>query len=525
MDDRSDLHLEGQASTAAIQEDLLAYFGSRASPQELPVESPAAWSDDLMAARGAARRDTPAASLDLKRRAAGLRYVQPLADLEYSLSKVASEHKMELDGYRIGLRLIRDVALLNTFDDGPTNSQLRGMIAEAVFEQWPDISHPVLVQLATLTLQILENQRSKDVDKRFEVNVFDPISRTIEKLRFRYLEYTRSQSGEYRYRVSDEAVLVYGALADHDLDRDLQGALHKLVEEAIRHGQMERAERISREARGLARRIYLRIRHLISDLLTNARAVSWQADLQAPVEDARSHLEKRITDHERLREIVIERRGEVQETETATRLDQFMEDLEEERNAINLLLKELNSAHQKFMDAQAAAFRFRRRAHLPDPKEVATSLLTMSVEAMDRTIPGILRTMAPIDPIRFFDLDRLLVALRDQVEQDIVPDRMRQVADQPVGSLSSFSAEERDEAQQIVARVLAEPGDLTMDDIFARIDARASSIRVRRVAGMLLYGLYGMGARKARRDVVIDGQFENDLFEGKRLVFPLRRTS
>jgi len=525
MDDRSDVLIEDGANAATIQEDLLAYFEARVSPQEVTADSTVAWSDDLSVVRSAAQRDTSAASLDLKRRAAGLRYVQPLADLDHVLSKAAAEHGMTLDGYRIGLRLIRDVALMNTFDDGPTNPQLRRMIAEAVFEQWPDISHPIVVLFTTLTLQVLENQGSKDPDKRFEANVFDPTSRSVEKLRFRYLEYARSQSGEYRYRVSDEATLVYGALADHDLDRDLQGALHKLVEEAIRHGQMERAERISREARGLARRIYLRIRNLISDLLTNAKAVSWQADLQAPVEDARSHLEKRITDHDRLREIVLERRSEVQETATAVRLDQFMQDLEEEGKAIDLLLKELNSAHQKFIDAQAAAFRFRRKTHLPDPKEVATSLLVMSVEAMDAAISGILQTMAPIDPIRFFDLDRLLASLRDQAEREIVPDRTRQVADQPVGSLSSFSPDERDEAQRIVASILAEPSDLTMDDIFARIDARASSTRVRRVAGMLLYGLYGMGAQKARRDVTVDGQFENDLFTGKRLVFPLRRPS
>lgn len=525
MDDRSDVLIEDQASAAAVQQDLLAYFQSRTSHPEALADSDDAWSDDLSKARRAAQGDASAASVDLKRRAAGLRYVQPLADLDRILSEAAAEHGMEIDGYRIGLRLIRDVALMNTFDDGPTNPQLRNMIAEAVFEQWPDVDNPVLVQLATLTLHVLENQRSKDVDKRFEANVFDPVSRSVEKLRFRYLEYARSQSGDYRYRVSDEATLVYGALADHDLDRDLQGALHKLVEEAIRHGQMERAERISREARGLARRIYLRIRNLISDLLTNAKSVSWRTDLQTPVEDAGTHLEGRVTDHERLREIVVERRSEVSEPETVARLDRFMDDLEEERQAINLLLKELNSAHQRFMDAQAAAFRFRRKAHLPDPKEVATSLLALPVAVMDAAIPEILRMMAPVDPVRFFDLDRLLVALRDQAERDVVPDRTRQVADLPVGSLSSFSPEERDEAQRIVASILAEPGDLTLDDIFTRIDARASGTRVRRVAGMLLYSLYGIGARKAHRDVLIDGQFENDLFQGKRLVFASRRTS
>jgi hypothetical protein len=464
-------------------------------------------------------------STDLTRRSRGLWLQQPIFALHRTVERRLSGSDRRMDGIRAAMAVIREVAVQGTFDDGPTWVELVKIAIRAVREQLRDAPPDLVIELAELIVATLEARGSDD--RRFTMATYDPASGEVVEESFAYLGYVRDVNDDLRYRATEQAIFVYGALADHDLEEELQGILNRLAEEAIEHGDIGRARQISERQRVMALRINNNIRKLCIDLKANPEAVTWSRDIGQQVEHARGHLDRRVQEQGRIRLALKERMPETSEREVVEEMGDFLAVLEGEDMGLTQLQSTLMRSHDTFRDGQAGAFRMRRRSTAIDPMAVAEAVLDMRGLDLLDAFSAILPTFAPPEEQRIADMDRLLArlvdnfAMLDRAEREPEPIEETSI---PIddGHERNLALEER--SLELLKLAIGDRETADLHDIYGVVDTLTDDFVLRQAVGLACAkGFIDHGASLGMDEAVAPDLFANDVMSGANITF--RRTA
>lgn len=507
--------------TLAFDDDVGMEALRRSLPEDVVREDP--WPDEQSALRAEASR--PARPFpfrdDLTRRSRGLWLQRPILDLHSALRRRLSGTQWRLDGVRIALAVIREVAVQGTFDEGPTWIELCRIAIRAVREQIPTAPADLVTELAQSVVSALEARDEED--RRFCMSAYDHEAGGVVDVTFTYLGYVRDVNDDLRYRATDQAIFVYGALADHDIQEEIRAILQRIAEEAIAHGDIGRARQISEQQRVMALRIDNNIRRLCIDLKANPEAVTWGGDVGRQVEHARVHLDQRVRDHGRIRFSLKERMLVTEDQEVVDDMAEFLRALEKEDASLTQLQSTLMRSHDLFRAGQAGAFRMRRRSSAIAPLAVAESVLGMSGEALLTAAEAIVPAFLPPDEQRLADLDRLFARLIDNVagldREDPEPEAIDE-ADILIEDGHERSLELEARGQELLGYAVAGRERADLAGIYEIVDALTDDIDERRAVGLACVRAFVEdGAPIGMASAGAEGSFGNDVLSGAHIAF------
>ena len=493
----------------------------RSLPDDAVREEP--WPDEQTALRAEASRPARAFPFrdDLTRRSRGLWLQGPILDLHADLRRRLAGTEWRLDGVRIALAVIREVAVQGTFDEGPTWVDLCRIAIRAVREQLPRAPADLVTELAQFIVAALE---ARDMEgRRFCMSAYDHEAGGVVDVTFAYLAYVRDVNDDLRYRATDQAIFVYGALADHDIQEEIRAILQRIAEEAIAHGDIGRARQISEQQRVMALRIDNNIRKLCIDLRANPEAVTWDGDVGRQVEHARVHLDQRVRDHGRIRFSLKERMLATEDQEVVDDMADFLGALEREDASLTQLQSTLMRSHDLFRTGQAGAFRMRRRSAAIAPAAVAEAVLDMSGDAILAAVERIVPAFLPPEDQRLADLDRLFARLidnlagldREEPDPEPVDD-----ADIPIDDGHGRSLELEARGQELLGHAVAGRDHADLQGIYEIIDALTDDVDERRAVGLACVRAFVEDGGPIGMDVAeVDGPFGNDILSGPNIAF------
>ncbi|MGH8904448.1 MAG: hypothetical protein ACRDYA_22890 [Egibacteraceae bacterium] len=226
------------------------------------------------------------------RRTKALARTAPVHELE------ANKHAREGDWSTYDLRALALAAIDEVIDHmgleyGASGEQVRRRLAGLARAAAPDRPPGEAEAVAAAVLEALLNDRGRR--EAFAIAYGDWSGQAYRRpeLVFKLLEEVEAPDGAIVLRATDEAVNLFVAALDRDVE-DAQAAAEAVLASQLRRGRIDQAVLTAREARLRSIQFTTKVRRVLDLTRRDVRQVDWGGDVPRLLQDALGHLDDRL---------------------------------------------------------------------------------------------------------------------------------------------------------------------------------------------------------------------------------------
>lgn len=307
--------------------------------------------------------------LDLSKQQRNLLLLRPVFALElaknsYGADASGTANLMDgVDTHYLVLSALDFMMEGTTMNMGCTEDEVVTHLTNVAAQMKPSLTYSLARKVAEIVIDTLDNKVKGY--KEFEFEYFDASEGQMRPIRFRLVSYEPDLEDVYRYRPTSEGYLVYLGMLDM-APEDAQVVMEKMLDVLLKRGAFDVALEVAKRARKLS----LEYRQLIGDRLNQAirapGSVKWVTDVAVKLAGARSHVQERQAEDQRMEEAVRDAVIKAEEPKARRDLSQLLKTLQGAGLIRAYLVNDILVAPQRFLDAQKAVFRAKRAGSLPD---------------------------------------------------------------------------------------------------------------------------------------------------------------
>ncbi len=292
---------------------------------------------------------------------------------------------------------------------GYTLTEVQQYLAQAVGYMKPTLTAVQRKRVSEIVLDSLDNASNNYQEHCYDY--FDAMTGKNREVRFRLTTYEPDLEDIYRYRPTAEGYLVLMGMLDLEVE-DHQILIERMLQLMIERGRFDQAYEFARRARMLS----IEHRQLLRDFVNQAwrapGSVIWTRDIGPRLTEARTHIRERQEEDRRMEESVREQLIQIDDVRARDQLVRLHEVLKSASTVRAQLQLEVTGAGDKFMDAQATAFRARKITGLPDfEARLLPAALRASTEKLAKSADDLLLSLYPAILPKTPDLSQILALL------------------------------------------------------------------------------------------------------------------
>lgn len=342
--------------------------------------------------------------------------MRPLFQLEFTKNKFSDGSGGTLldglDTYYLSLAALAYMMEGTAVAVGYTLAEVQQYLAQVVAHMKPALTAAQRNRVAEIVLDSLDNASNNYQEHSYDY--FHAPTGEIRTVRFRLTTYEPDLEDTYRYRPTAEGYLVLMGMLDLEVE-DHQILVERMLQLLIERGRFDQAYEFARRARMLSIEHRQQLRDFINQAWRAPGSVVWTRDIGPRLTEARTHIHARQEEDRRMEESVREQLIQVDDVRAREQLVRLHDVLRSASTVRAQLQLEVTGAGDKFMDAQATAFRARKPSGLPD---LETRLLPAAMRCpADRLAKGadeLLLSLYPAVVPKASDLSKLLALLLER---------------------------------------------------------------------------------------------------------------
>lgn len=360
------------------------------------------------------------ALLDLSAQQRNLLLMRPIFQLELTKNKFsdgATDGRSLFDGvdtHYLSLAALTHMMEGTAVAVGYTHEEVLAHLAEIVSKMRPDAGAPQCRRIAGIVVDALDNAPNNYLEHSFEY--FHGPSRQTRSISFRLTSHEPDLEDIYRYRPTAEGYLVLMGMLDLKVE-DHQILVERMLQLLIERGRFDQAYEFARRARMLSIEHRQQIRDFIQQAWRVPGSVVWARDIAPRLNESRKHIHARQEEDRRMEESVREQLFQVSDMQTREQLVR-LHDVLKGASAIRAYLQvDVTSAGDKFLEAQASAFRSRRPSFVPDlESRLLPDVLSVPARDLKTGLEDVLLSFYPAIVPKAPDLSDLLALLLERRE-------------------------------------------------------------------------------------------------------------
>lgn len=354
--------------------------------------------------------------IDLSSQQRNLLLMRPLFQLELTKHRFSSDNGGSLfdglDTHYLSLAALAYMMEGTAVAVGYTLAEVQQYLAQVVAHMRPKLALTQRSRIAEIVLDSLDNASNNY--QEHSCDYFYAPTGEIRTVRFRLTNYEPDLEDTYRYRPTAEGYLVLMGMLDLEIE-DHQILVERMLQLLIEQGRFDQAYEFARRARMLSIEHRQQLRDFINQAWRAPGSVVWTRDIGPRLNEARTHIHARQEEDRRMEESVREQLIQIDDVRAREQLVRLNDVLRSAGTVRAQLQLEVAGAGDRFMEAQATAFRARKPSGLPDLEAamlpVAMQCLT---DHLERCAAEILLSLYPAIVRKAPDLSDLLALLLER---------------------------------------------------------------------------------------------------------------
>ena len=297
---------------------------------------------------------------------------------------------------------------------GYTHEEVVQHLAGIVARMRPETSAAQCKRMAGIVVDALDNAPNNYLEHTFEY--FHAPSGQLRPMSFRLTTHEPDLEDIYRYRPTAEGYLVLMGMLDLKVE-DHQILVERMLQLLIERGRFDQAYEFARRARMLSIEHRQQIRDFIQQAWRVPGSVVWVRDIAPRLNESRRHIHARQEEDRRMEESVRDQLIQVADTQTREQLVRLNEVMKSASAIRAHLQVDVTGAGDKFLEAQAGAFRSRRPSSFPDlESRLLPEALSVPARDLKQGIDDVLLSLYPAIVPKAPDFSDLLALLLERRE-------------------------------------------------------------------------------------------------------------
>lgn len=407
---------------------------------------------------------------------------------------------------------------------GYTLTEVQQYLVQLVARMRNSLTAAQCTRISDIVIDALDNATNNYQEHICEY--FHAPSAEMRTLRFRLTAYEPDLEDIYRYRPTSEGYLLLMGMLDLEVE-DHQILVERMLQLLIERGRFDQAYEFARRARVLSIEHRQKLRDFINQAWRTPGSILWTRDIGPRLSQARTHIHERQEEDRRMEESVRDQLLRVDSMPAREQLARLHEVLRSASTVRAQLQVEVTGAADKFLDAQASAFKPRRPSGLPDletrllPDALNLSATTLATHA-EQIMLGLYPANCPEAP----DLSNILSMLLEQRRSDENPE------DDTSGDIIPFARYVPPFSESLVREVhawierrFALGASWTLGELLIAAEEDGLSFLERQCVAYALYRSYPESETLfPRMAAQAQGHFRTDVAQGDDLCFHPRST-
>lgn len=354
--------------------------------------------------------------IDLEPQQRNLLLMRPLFQLELRKNKFSDSSGGNLldgiDTHYLSLAALAYMMEGTAVALGYSISEVQRYLGRVVANMKPALTAAQCNRIAEVVLDSLDNASNNYQEHNY--NYFHAPSGNTRTVHFRLTTYEPDLEDTYRYRPTAEGYLLLMGMLDLEVE-DHQILVERMLQLMIERGRFDQAYEFARRARMLS----IEHRQQLQDFVTQAwrapGSVVWARDIGPRLNEARIHIRARQEEDRRMEESVREQLIQIDDVRAREQLVRLHDVLRSASTVRAQLQLEVTGAGDKFMNAQASAFRARKPSGLPDLEaRLLPEAMGCPVKLLAKGAEELLLTLYPAMVPKTPDLSDLLTLLLER---------------------------------------------------------------------------------------------------------------
>lgn len=472
---------------------------------------------------GAVDKSFDLGPVDLGRQTRNLLLARPLHDLAAKVRRAdyGGGEFQSIDTNFLALSLFDYIMEGSVFGLGRLREEVLTFLADLVRQMnGGGLSYERCNELAVEVVDSLHNTDSRN--EQFDFPYYDAVDGKVKGYRFSLLTFERQDDNQYKYRLTDAAILLYVGQLDIGAEQ-MQTLLDRMLAELVKRGRVSEALDVSRQAYLQAVRYQDSIRSRLDRAERVPDSIRWKKDLAPFIDDSRSHIDERSNEGRSLLTLLKEK---IVETSNAISLERLIKlrEMVERESVIHLnLLRQVSEAGDKYLRASKTMFRARVRHNLPDLEEkVLPQVLRLNQTALTEVSRKAGYALLPPAVDRIFNLRQVIeLLIEPQAEAQPKPDTP-DVFEPRAEETPHFTEEVIKAGDAYLHGVFASQAPVYMDEILSQAHAEGVGSAVCDYMVFMLYQSYNKDEDAFGVTATPEGRFNLSRVEGSRLHFTHR---
>lgn len=460
--------------------------------------------------------------LDLGRQTRNLLFARPLHELAAKVRRgdFSEGAFQDIDTHYLALALFDFIMEGSVFGLGRLREEVITYLADIIRTMKPQLGDDRAAVLAVEVLDTLHNADNRN--EQFDFPYYDAISGTTRRYRFSLLTFERQDDNQYKYRLTEAAILLYVGQLDIGAEQ-MQTLLDRMTAELVKRGRVNEALDVSRQAYLQAVRYQDSIRSRLDRAQRVPDSISWKQDLEPFLEESRRHIDERGNEERSLLTLVKDKINNTSDRPTRERLVRLRETIEKESDIHLHLLRVVAGAGEKYLEASRTMFRARQRHRLPDLEDrVLPLLLRLPQATLIEVAHRGWHVLLPPNVERVFNL-RQVVELLTEPQAD-APDKSDEpdIIEPIIELLPHFGPEVIREGDAYLKRTFGAGQPVFVDEVLLQAEADGVDAVVRDYLVFMMYQSFSREEDIFGVDAQAQGRFCLPRVEGSRLLFTPR---
>lgn len=354
--------------------------------------------------------------IDLAPQQRNLLLMRPLFQLELTKNKFSDGNGGALldglDTHYISLAALAYMMEGTAVAVGYTLAEVQQYLSQVVGHMKSTLTATQRNRVAEIVLDSLDNASNNYQEHSYDY--FHALTGETRTVRFRLTTYEPDLEDTYRYRPTAEGYLVLMGMLDLEVE-DHQILVERMLQVLIERGRFDQAYEFARRARMLSIEHRQQLRDFINQAWRAPGSVVWTRDIGPRLTEARTHIHARQEEDRRMEESVREQLIQVEDIRAREQLVRLHDVLRSASTVRAQLQLEVTGAGDKFMDAQATAFRARKPSGLPDLEaRLLPAAMQCPAERFAKNADELLLSLYPAVVPKTPDLSNLLALLLER---------------------------------------------------------------------------------------------------------------
>lgn len=462
--------------------------------------------------------------VDLTPQQRNLLLMRPLFQLELTKNKFSDASGAALleglDTHYLSLAALAYMMEGTAVAVGYTLAEVQQYLTQVVTKMKPALPLAQCNRVAEIVLDSLDNASNNYQEHSYDY--FHAPTGETRSVRFRLTTYMPDLEDIYRYRPTAEGYLVLMGMLDLEVE-DHQILVERMLQLLIERGRFDQAYEFARRARMLSIEHRQHLRDFINQAWRAPGSVVWARDIGPRLSESRTHIRERQEEDRRMEESVCEQLIQVDDVRAREQLVRLHGVLKGASTVRAHLQLEVTGAGEKFMDAQASAFRARKPSGLPDLEaKLLPAAMCCPAEHLATNADDLLLGLYPAVVPKIPDLSNLLALLLerrvidkefddDNEVGDVVPFRIY---------LDPFPENMAERVHQWLKAQFSLGGSWKLDELLRAAESQGLTQIERQCVAYALYRSFAdseslFPTMRAHPD----GTFSSDIAEGDNLRF------